>query len=399
MKEIRIGRVKISRDLFLFFAASALLGVTAAVESTSFTNRLVEDLGFTILQRTALEFPRELPGLLVVFITGALVFLGDTRTAAIGSIIGGAGLFAFGIVPSGFWPVVITMVIYNIGTHIYLPLQGSISMTFAKEGNLGRRLGEIQSVSTAALILTAAVLYVFYAYVKIPFAVAFTIGAVAMALAGVVFLFMSPGPPKTGKRRFVVRKKYTLYYMLSFFFGARKQITITFVTWLIVTIYDQPASTIVILFFITNVIGVFFRPWLGNRIDTLGEKFVLSLESALLLISCVGFALAGLLFSRLAALLIVSACYVIDNLFTTGSQMARTTYVKRLSDDNNEVAGTLSMGTSLDHLISMVIPFFAGLLWEWNDGRGYIYVFLGGALISLVCLLLANRIRFPAAAH
>jgi len=38
-----------------------------------------------------------------------------------------------------------------------------------------------------------------------------------------------------------------------------------------------------------------------------------------------------------------------------------------------------------------------GLLWEWNDGTGYVYVFLIGVLVSLVCLLLANRIRVPAA--
>jgi len=397
MKEVRIGKSQISRDLLLFFIAGALLGVTAAVESTSFTNRLVEDLGFSILQRTALEFPRELPGLLVVFVTGALAFLGDVRTVAIGSIIGGAGLFAFGIVPSGFWPVVISMMVYNMGTHIYLPLQGSIGMTFAKEGNLGRRLGEIQSVSTASLILSAAVLYVLYAVVNIPFVVAFTIGAVAMVLAGVVFFLMSPAPIKPKKQRFIIKKKYTLFYVLAFFYGARKQITITFVTWLIVTTYDQPVSTVVILFFITNVIGVFFRPWLGKRIDRLGERFVLAFESSLLMVSCFGFAFAKILFSAPVALIIVSVCYVIDNIFSAGAQMARTTYVRRLSDDPVEVSATLSLGISFDHVISMTMPFFAGLLWESGGGMGYVYVFLIGALVSLICLIVANKIRVPAA--
>jgi len=398
MKEIRIGKSYISRDLLLFFVASALLGVTAAVESTSFTNRLVEDLGFTTLQRTTLEIPRELPGLIVVFVTGALAFLGDIRTSAIGSIIGGVGLYVFGIVPSGYWPVVLSMTVYSMGIHINLPLQGAISMTFAGEGNLGRRLGQIQSVTTVALILSAAVLYVLYSFVNIPFTAAFTIGAVAMALAGVVFFFMSPGPPRKTVRRFVFRKKYSLFYVLSFFNGARKQITITFVTWLLVTIYEQPVPTVVILFFITNVIGVFFRHWMGNLIDRRGERFVLAFEAALLTISCIGFAFAKVLFSAPFALIVVSACYVIDNLFSVGSQMARTTYVRRLSDDNSEVTGTLSLGVSFDHVVSMFIPFFAGLLWEWNDGMGYIYVFLGGALISMVCFFLANKVKVPAPA-
>ena len=123
MKEIRIGKRVISRDFLLFLIASALLGVTMAVENTSITNRLVEDLHFTVEQRTMLEVPRELPGLLVVFLVGGLAFLGDVRTAAVANIVGGLGLFAFGFVPSGFFPVVATLMIYNMGTHIYMPMQ------------------------------------------------------------------------------------------------------------------------------------------------------------------------------------------------------------------------------------------------------------------------------------
>jgi len=395
MNEVRIGKITISRDFLLFLIASALLGITVAVESTSFANRLAEDLGFTTLERTALEFPRELPGLLVFFIIGALSFLGDIRTAAVGNILGGIGLFAFGLVPSGFWPVVITMMVFSMGQHIFLPLSGAIAMTFAKDGNVGRRLGEIQSVSTVVLILTSVVLYILYEFFEVPFSVAFTMGAIAMVLAGAVLFFMSPGPKKTKKERFIIKKKYTHFYFLAVAFGARRQITFTFVTWLLVTIYDQPAQTIVILFFITNVISVFFRPLLGVFIDKLGERFVLVFESALLLISCFGFAFAKILFSPMVALIVVSVCFVIDNLFSIGAQMARTTYVRRLSDDQNEISGTLSFSISLDHIITMSMPFLAGLLWEWNVETGYIYVFMFGALVSVVCMILANGIRIP----
>ena len=209
MKEIRIGKFSISRDFLLFLIATALLGVTMAVENTSFANRLAEDLEFTTMQRTLLEIPRELPGLILFLVIGALAFLGDIRTAAIGNILGGIGLFAFGFVQPGFWPAAITVFVYSMGQHIYFPLQGAISMTFAKDENLGRRLGEIQSVNTAALIVTAAVLYVLYNFVDIPFSAAFSIGAVAMVLAGLTFLLMSPGPRKTGKKKIVVKKAAT----------------------------------------------------------------------------------------------------------------------------------------------------------------------------------------------
>jgi len=396
MKDIRIGKRVISRDFLLFLVASALLGVTMAVESTSFSNRLVEDLRFTITQRTLLEIPRELPGLLVVFVVGALAFLGDVRTAAIANILGGFGLFAFGLIPSGYWPVVATMMIYSMGTHLYMPIQGALSMSFAKDGKIGRRLGEVQSVNTAALIITTATLYVLYRFINIPYVISFTIGAVAMVLAGIIFFFMSPRQTEMRKQRFVLNKKFKLFYILSVVFGARKQITITFVPWLLINIYNQPVTTITLLFFCVAIINVFFRPWLGGLIDRKGERFVLTLEAFLLFLACLGFAFSRLIFPENVALIIVSCCYVIDNLFS-GAGMARTTYVKRLSDDASEVSATLALGISFDHVISMSMPTFAGILWATNIGTGYVYVFCGGLVISVLNLLLSNRIRVPEA--
>ncbi|MCL2628401.1 MAG: MFS transporter [Oscillospiraceae bacterium] len=392
MKEFRIGKMVLTRDLMLFMVASALLGVTTAVESSSFANRLLEDLNFTITQRTLLEIPRELPGLLVVFFAGALAFLGDVRTAAVANIIGGVGLLAFGLVPSGYWPVVFTMVLYSTGQHLYMPIQGALAMSFAKGDNIGRRLGEIQGINTAAMIVTAATLYLLYRFLNIPFVVSFSIGAAAMLMAGVAFLFMSPSHTAPRKQRFIYRKKFKLYYVLSIINGARKQITITFVPWLLITVYNQPVSTITMLFFIVSALNVFFRPWLGGLIDRKGERFVLTLEAGLLLVACCGFAFAKLLFPESVALMVVCGCYIIDNLFA-GAGMARTTYVRRMTDDPSEVSATLSLGISLDHVISMSMPAFAGILWSSNVGTGYVYVFAGGLVISLLNMLLANRIR------
>jgi len=394
MKEIRIGRRVISKDFLLFLIASALFGVTMAIESTSLSNRLIEDLNFTIQQRTLLEVPRELPGLLVVFIVGGLAFLGDVRTAALAYILGGLGLFAFGLVPSGFLPVVITLMIFNTGTHVVMPIQGALSMSFAKDGKIGRRLGEIQSVNMAALIITSASLFLLYRFLEVPFVVSFTIGACAMIIAGILFLFMSPIQTEKRSKKLVFKKKYKLFYMLCLLFGMRKQITMTFVPWLIITVFGQPVLTLTTLFFIVSVINVFYRPWLGGFIDRMGERFVLMLEACLTLIACLGFAFSHMLFTESVALIIVSVCYVLDHLFS-GAGMARTTYVRRLSNDSSEVSATLAMGISMDHVLSMSIPTFAGVLWATNMGQGYIYVFLGGLVISILYWLVANRIRIP----
>ena len=49
-------------------------------------------------------------------------------------------------------------------------------------------------------------------------------------------------------------------------------------------------------------------------------------------------------------------------LFSAG--MARAVYVRTLSDNQEELTGTLSTGISVNHLISVVIALLGGLLWE-----------------------------------
>jgi nitrate/nitrite transporter NarK len=275
-----------------------------------------------------------------------------------------------------------------------MPIQGALSMSFAKDGKIGRRLGEVQSVNTAVLILTAATLYLLYRFINIPFFVSFTIGAAAMVLAGVIFLFISPGHSEIRKQRFILRKRFTLFYLLCIVHGARKQVSFVFVPWLLITIYGQPATTITMLFFIVSILNVFIRPWLGSLIDRIGERVVLILEAAFMFIACLGFAFSKTLFPEAVALVVVSCCYVIDHL-SAGAGMARTTYVKRLSDDAGEVSATLALGITFDHVLAMSMPVFAGMIWATNMESGFVYVFIGGLVIAAVNLLLSNRIRVP----
>jgi len=277
-----------------------------------------------------------------------------------------------------------------------MPVQGALSMSFAKGGKIGRRLGEVQSVNMAMLILTSAVLYALYRFVNIPFVVSFTIGAVAMVLAGVLFLFMSPWQSTIRKQRLIIRKKFTLFYILSVLHGVRKQITYVFAPWLLITVYDQPVTTITILFFIVSSLNIFIRPWLGALIDRKGERFILIIEGALLLLACLGFAFSKLIFQEFTALIVVSCCYVIDHL-STGAGMARTTYVRRLTDDDAEVSATLALGITFDHVLAMSMPAFAGMLWATGPNTGYVYVFIGGITVAVLNMIISNKIRIPPA--
>ena len=119
-----------------------------------------------------------------------------------------------------------------------------------------------------SVIVSSAVLYIIYRFIDITYGMVFSIAAFAMILAGILFLFMGdPGRPIVSAKRFIFSKEYKMYYILSVINGARKQITLTFVPWLIIDIYGQPVTTLTALFFVVCVINIFFKPWFGALID------------------------------------------------------------------------------------------------------------------------------------
>ncbi|MEL7571116.1 MAG: MFS transporter, partial [Eubacteriaceae bacterium] len=350
MDRIKIGKYEISRDFFIFLIISVLLGIVSAIENTSLANRLYEDLNFTIMQRSLLETPRELPGLLTVVLIGILNGLGDIRISAVANILGGFGLLFFGIVPNQFSLVLIFLVIYSTGQHIYMPMASSITMGFARGENFGQSMGRVQGLGSLAIIITSAVLYILYKFFHPTYQSVFIVAACSMILAGVLFLSIhNNGQKVISEKRFVFRREYKLYYMMSVVNGARKQITLTFVPWLIIDVFKQPVTTITILFFIVCVINIFFKPWFGDLIDKRGERYAMQLEAVVMFAACIGFIFAKTIFDFKAALIVTGICYVMDKLMESAS-MARATYVKKLSGDLSEVARTLSMGQSMDHL-------------------------------------------------
>lgn len=390
--KIKIGRFEISSDLFIFLVISVLLGIVSAVESTSLANRLYEDLDFTVMQRSFLEAPRELPGLLTVVLIGLLNGLGDIRIAAVANILGGIGLLLFGFAPNQYVLIILFLVIYSTGQHIYIPMMSSITMSFARGENFGLRMGQVQGLGSLSVILASAALFVLYRFFNITYQMVFVFASFAMILAGILFLFMKSEKEVVSNKRFIIRKEYKLYYIMSIVNGARKQITLTFAPWLIIDVFQQPVTTITMLFFIVCVISIFFKPWFGSLIDRRGERFAMQFEAVAMFVACIGFIFAKQMFSFRIALVITGICYIIDKLMESAF-MARATYVKKLSADASEVARTLSMGQSMDHLVSMLIPILAGYVWYSNGADGYRYVFIGALFISMLNFYLASKVN------
>lgn len=381
------------KQYILFLVASAVIGITQSIDNSVFNNFLNDTYHLSVGQRTFLEIPREFPGFLVVFVSGILLFLGDVKIAAISNIIAAIGMLGLGFISKEYSTMILWLTLYSMGQHLFMPVSNSIGMNLFEGENMGKRLGQINAVNTAMFLLTSIITAVLFKYVKVNYAVAFAVGAVALIISATLLMNMKSHKAKNKSNKIVFRKEYKTFYILSILFGARKQIFITFGPWVLIKVFQQGVSTFALLGFFIAGIGIFVKPMIGIMIDKLGEKFVLKTEAIVLIVICLGYGFATKILGSLGAgniaIIVVCACFVIDQVMAAAG-MARATYLKKISISQEDVSPTLSMGISMDHVVSMIVPFLGGVVWQT---LGYEYVFLGGALIAASNLFVASRMK------
>ncbi len=181
-----------NRDLILFMLASAFIGISQSIDASVFNNYLSDTFHLTVSQRTILEFPRELPGFLVVFVSGALLFLGDVRIASVANMLAALGLLGLGHFSSDYYTMMVWMTVYSMGQHLFMPMSNSIGMNMAENGGLGKILGRINALNTAAFLGTSLMTALIFKFVKVNYKVAFTVGALSFICSCVLILFMTP---------------------------------------------------------------------------------------------------------------------------------------------------------------------------------------------------------------
>jgi predicted MFS family arabinose efflux permease len=72
--------------------------------------------------------------------------------------------------------------------------------------------------------------------------------------------------------------------------------------------------------------------------------------------------------------------------------MARSTYVSKIAEDPSDMTPTFSLGISINHAVSMTVPWFGGMLWV---SYGYSSVFLAAAGFALLNSVAALFVRVP----
>ncbi len=381
----------ISRELKLFLMASFVMGMAFSVVDATVNNFLNDRFTLSGFERSFLEFPRELPGFLVVFVSALLWFLCSRRLAGLAMLLGAVGSLLIGYVSTTYAVVIVCLFIYSMGQHLYIPLSTTIGMDLAHEGKTGTRLGQLNAVRNLAAIVGSFLVFLGFRFLAFSFHVTFTLAAVGLGTAGALFLVMKPDQRTRPKTFLKLRREYWLYYLMSVLFGSRKQLFITFGPWVIVSVFQQPTQTMATLVTIGGVIGILFQPLLGRAVDRYGEKVVLAGEAVLLVVVCFGYGFSKFLFPQDTAFFLICGFYLLDQVLYSVN-MARATYMKKIALRPEDVQPALTASVTLDHVFSILVALIGGAIW---NRFGFQYVFLLGVLIAAANFAAAMKIKIP----
>lgn len=330
-------------------------------------NYLSEIVNLGEMDRGVAEFFREIPGVMLVLILALFYMLSAETLYKAGAVFLLAGMGMMAILPPGKVLVVLSITMYSIGEHIQIGMKNTLSLKYARSGHGGAALGA-QNAATQigtligymAVVAAFSVLASTISTYRIFFAVAAVLAAVSAA-----FSFGITGKSETdsNKRRFYFHKKYTKYYMLEMFYGARKQVFFTFGPYVLIRVYNADAAKISLLFAISAVVCFFASPIVGRIIDRIGYKAVMVADTLLLVIVCFFYGFAHHIFPHEVASVVCCVAYILDSIISLAS-MASNVYVQDLADNQEEVKATISTGVSINHLITIFIALCGGWIWQ-----------------------------------
>ncbi len=370
------------KQLFIFFAAVAAISMGTGIHDSIFNNFLSDTFHLTANTRGWLEFPRELPGFLVVVMSGLLCMLSITRVGSVATLFFATGMVGMGLLGTHLPTMVLMMFTASAGMHLLMPVAGTIVLGLSDEHNRGKRMGQAASVATASSVTGAAIIFFFFDKTHPQYRTGFLSVAVLCLLACLLYSLLNIPHLHQPRSRLIVRKAYRLYYLLELLAGARKQIFLTFGPWVLIKIYGLPATSMAGLLMIASIIGIFFQPLAGMAIDRFGERAIMIVDGLVLIFVCLGYGYAQAVTGTPAmAQHLACGCYILDQLLFSLSN-ARAVYISRLTDSHQELNSSLSLGVSINHIASMTIPAFAGALWV---GFGYERVFLAAAALAALC--------------
>ncbi|WP_330471697.1 MFS transporter [Vibrio harveyi] len=343
-------------------------------------NFVIEKANFDGADIGLLQSVREIPGFLAFTVVFVLLFIREQRFMLVSLAMLTLGTAITGYFPSLFG-LLFTTLLMSTGFHYFETLKQSLSLQWLSKEEAPEMLGKFISVGALASLFTYGAIWVLLEQLKFDFKTVYLLaGGIGFVLIIVMaFAFPEFKTEVPQNKKLVLRKRYWLYYALTFMSGARRQIFTVFAGFLMVEKFGYSAADITLLFLINYVFNFLFAKRIGRFIGAVGELKALMFEYVGLIFVFVGYGLVQT--AEWAA-----ALYVIDHLFFALA-LAIKTYFQKIADPA-DMASTAGVAFTINHIAAVVIPVTFGVIWLVSPSS----VFYIGAGMAAVSLLLSLNI-------
>lgn len=392
-----------NKPLLIYFIIISLTALAMSMSNDILSNYFKDAYNVSAVQRGLIELPRELPGALLIFTVFLLSFLSDIRMAMVSQVLSVIGIIALGIFTPSFNVMLVFIFINSMGMHLFFPLQDSIGLSMVDQDNIGRRMGQFKGVTTAFLMIGYGIVFVGFRSGIFSFTSnikwVFIIVGILLSIVFILFIYLERhlghSPTSGHKFTFIFRKEYKYYYILVTMYGVQKQMMMVYGPWVLIEILGKGPDTMAVLGMIGAFIGVFFMPAVGRWIDQFGVKTLLFADaiSFIFVYGVYGFMSGGLSDGWLSKMgwpvIFMFVLYIVDRM-STQLGMVRSIYLKTILVEETDLTPTLSLGISLDHVMSITFAVLGGLVWKaWGPQ----YIFYLVALLSFVNLYIAFKVE------
>lgn len=367
---------------FVFLAvANVVMAITFAAWMAMLNNFVIEQAAFTGAEIGMLQSLREVPGFLAFTAVFVLLVFTEQVFALVSLCVLSIGVAITGLFPS-VYGLYATTVLMSIGFHYYETINNSLSLQWLKKEEAPLKLGKLMSIKSAASLVCYGLIWVGFSVFSASYQVMYLFfGLTGLALAVWLALALPKFPMEhVQHKKIILRKRYSLYYFLTFLSGARRQIFVVFAGFLMVEKFGYSVQEITVLYMINHVINFFLAPKIGKWIAKVGERNALTVEYVGLIFVFVGYGLVES--ANFAAIL-----YVIDHLFFAMA-IALKTYFQKIADPK-DIASSAGVSFSINHIAAVVIPAAFGLVWLYDTSL----VFYAGAGFALISLTASQFIR------
>ena len=368
------------RPEFLLLITAAAVPLSFATWQALLNNFAIERAAFSGAEMGILQSLREVPGFLA-FLVVFLLFLCREQTIAYVSLL----LLGVGTLVTGWFPSVVglyvTTVVMSLGYHYFETVHSSLCLQWIDKDKAPELLGRVIAVGAFSSIVVYGFIWITFELLGIDFSLVYFLGGGATVVIGLVcWLLFQQFPVKVKQnRQMVLRRRYWLYYALTFLSGARRQIFIVFAGFLMVEKFGFDVAMISILFLVNAVLNMLFAARLGRLIGNIGERRILIFEYVGLTIVFTAYA-----FVNNAG--IAAGLYIIDHFFFALAIAIRT-YFQKIADPA-DIAATAGVGFTINHIAAVVLPAVLGFLWLISPSA----VFLVGSALAVLSMLLSFNV-------